>query len=95
MPERVPNISVGVVREGQRKTVEPGKAFNFTQDEIDTITKVAPGALRKAVNESKSDPDPAPEPEATATDNPKTPAKKAAAKKDSTSKAATSEDDDI
>lgn len=57
MPKRVPTISVVVVRENDqgknvRKTVEPGKPFNFTADEIEQITRIHPGALRKPLNET-------------------------------------------
>lgn len=57
MPKRIPTISVVVIRKADsgknvRKTVEPGKPFNFTDAEIEQITRIHPGALRKPVNET-------------------------------------------
>jgi hypothetical protein len=57
MPNRVPLISVVVIREdektGKNKRVTPptGKSFSFTDDEIEAITRQHPGGLRKPVNE--------------------------------------------
>jgi len=54
MPMRVPTISTVVVREGKRKTVEPGKPFNFSDEEIEQINRIYPGGLRKPVNETNA-----------------------------------------
>lgn len=47
----VTGASVGVVRDGKRKTLIPGQGENFTDEEIASINKAVPGALRKAINE--------------------------------------------
>lgn len=47
--------SVVVVVDGKRKVVEPGNGHHFTQDELATVAKAVPGALRKPVNESAAD----------------------------------------
>lgn len=52
MPKRVPNASIVVIRDGKRVTPPLGKAYDFTKAEIESITRVSPGALRKPVNES-------------------------------------------
>ena len=88
MPKRVPNASVVVIRDKKRVSVTPGKAFDFTAAEIDEITRIMPGALRKPVNESAdtatSETAPDANAKATATKSPKkAPAK---AKKASTPK---------
>lgn len=49
----VPKISVGVVRDGKRRTVNVGEGFDFTKEEITAINKAQPGALRKPVNEGR------------------------------------------
>lgn len=100
----VTGASVGVVRDGKRKTLTPGQGENFTDEEIATINKAVPGALRKAINEGvkptaqavdDSDDDDADE---TETETKKAPAKKTAAKKAPAKKAAeksdASDDDD-
>ncbi len=43
--------SVVVVREGKRVTIQPGGGADFTEEEIATIGRTAPGALRVPVNE--------------------------------------------
>lgn len=54
MPKRIPNVSTVVIRDGKRIDVPTGKPFDFKQDEIDRIVKVAgAGALRKLVNEAE------------------------------------------
>lgn len=87
----VTGASVGVVRDGKRKTLLPGQGEEFTEEEIATINKAVPGALRKAINEGvkttaqavdDSDDDDADDETET-----KAPAKKAAAKKSSAKKA--------
>lgn len=47
----VHGASVVVVRDGKRKTINPGQGENFTEEEITAVAKAAPGALRKPVNE--------------------------------------------
>lgn len=82
----VTGASVGVVRDGKRKTLIPGQGENFTDEEIASINKAVPGALRKAINESvaveTSDDD----------DDTGASAKKAAAKKAPAKKAAEKSD---
>lgn len=62
MPNRVPTISVIVIRKdektGKNKRVSPplNKSFPFTDDEVASITAQHPGALRKAVNETVDEP---------------------------------------
>lgn len=52
MTIRVPHgASVVVVRDGKRFSVPVGSAFEFTDDEIASVQKAAPGALRAPVNE--------------------------------------------
>ena len=90
----VTGASVGVVRDGKRKTLLPGQGEEFTEEEIATINKAVPGALRKAINEGvkttaqavddSDDDDDADDETETET---KAPAKKAAAKKSSAKKA--------
>ena len=86
----VTGASVGVVRDGKRKTLVPGQGEEFTDEEIASINKAVPGALRKAINESvkataepvdDSDDDDDAETEAKKAPAKKAPAKKAAAKK--------------
>jgi hypothetical protein len=43
--------SVVIVRDGKRQTIQPGGGAEFTEEEVATITRTAPGALRKPVNE--------------------------------------------
>lgn len=47
----VHGASVVVVRDGKRKSVNPGQGENFTEEEIRAVNKSAPGSLRKPVNE--------------------------------------------
>lgn len=97
----VTGASVAVVRDGKRKTLTPGQGENFTDEEIASINKAVPGALRKAINEgvkaepeavddSSDDEDDASEKKAPAK---KAPAKKAAAADDADEDA--DEDEDI
>lgn len=55
MPKRVPTASVIVIRDGKRVEPKIGKSFPFTEDEITTINRIMPGALRTPVNESSDD----------------------------------------
>lgn len=92
----VPTVAVTIVRDGKRITRGPKDgAFAFTADEVKSIRAVLPTAFRAPVNEDPLPTD-ATAPDgnagATATDDPKPSAKKKAAQKDSTSKAATKED---
>lgn len=100
MPKLVPTIAVTVVRDGKRKTVEPNKkAFDFTADEVKSVTAVHPTAFRKPVNEDTTEDTgtdaTAPEGKAgaTATQPPKRKRAEKAAEKDSTSDAATKQTD--
>lgn len=43
--------SVVVVREGKRKTITVGAGDDFTEEEIASINRAVPGALRAPVNE--------------------------------------------
>lgn len=47
----VHGASVVVVRDGKRKSINPGQGENFTEEEIRAVNKSAPGSLRKPVNE--------------------------------------------
>jgi hypothetical protein len=47
--------SVVIVRDGKRQTIQPGGGAEFTEEEVATITRTAPGALRKPVNDDDSD----------------------------------------
>lgn len=94
MPKLVPNVAVTVIRDGKRVTPPSGpgaKAFDFTKEEVEAVSKQMPTAFRKPVNESAGDDETAPEGDAGATANqtPKRPAKETAAKKSATSKKAT------
>lgn len=52
MPVLIPvKASVKVVRKGKRVAVPAGKPFNFTDEEVSTILKIMPGALRSPVVE--------------------------------------------
>lgn len=57
MPKRIATVSVVVVRDKKRHTVHAHTAHDFSNDEIEAINKVHPGALRKPVNET-ADEDP-------------------------------------
>ncbi len=111
MPKRIATISVTVIRENEsgkrvRKTIEPGKAYNFTDAEIDQIKGIHPTALRKPVNETAVEVE---EPVEGAEDDDDdlgtegegedeaeaTPAKKAGGKKPKAKPAAADADDDI
>ncbi len=81
--------SVVVVREGKRKTITVGAGDDFTEEEIASINRAVPGALRAPVNEGSgrktaavetdADDDDADETETTTAK--KAPAKKAGGKK--------------
>jgi hypothetical protein len=47
----VSGASVVVIRDGKRKPIAPGSGTDFTEDEINTIMRATPGALRTPVNE--------------------------------------------
>lgn len=52
MPIMVPHgAAVRAVRKGKRVKIQVGQAFDFTEDEIASVNKSVPGALRKPVNE--------------------------------------------
>lgn len=96
----VTGASVGVVRDGKRKTLTPGQGENFTDEEIASINKAVPGALRKAINEgvkptaqAVDDSDAEDEDDTDTEASAKKPAKKAAAKK-AAEKSDESDDDD-
>lgn len=82
--------SVVVVREGKRKTITVGAGDDFTEEEIASINRSVPGALRAPVNEGSgrkaapaaddADDDDSDDTE-TATTAKKAPAKKAGGKK--------------
>lgn len=83
--------SVVVVRDGKRKTISAGSGTDFTEDEITSINKALPGALRKPVNESAVraavEADIEDDDDADAETETKAPAKKAAANKTAAKKA--------
>lgn len=47
----VHGASVVVVRDGKRKTINPGQGENFTADEVEAVNRAAPGSLRTPINE--------------------------------------------
>lgn len=49
MARRIPVQTVTVVRGGKRYQPPHGKAFDFTDDEIEHFTEHAPGALKRVV----------------------------------------------
>jgi hypothetical protein len=49
---KVPNITVGVVRKGERVNAEAGKAFDFTEAEVEELLSIDPDYLRDPVNEA-------------------------------------------
>ena len=53
MPQRITNVSVTVFRDGKRQVLKPNTKFDFTKEEMDDITHIHKGALRKV----DSDPD--------------------------------------
>lgn len=83
--------SVVVVREGKRKTITVGAGDDFTEEEIASINRSVPGALRAPVNEGSgrktvavetdADDDDADETETETATAKKAPAKKASGKK--------------
>lgn len=46
--------SVVVVRDGKRKTIQAGGGADFTDEEITSVNRAAPGSLRKPINEGRS-----------------------------------------
>lgn len=55
MPKRIPQHTVVVIRDGQRVKPEVGVAFDFTQDEVDSINGANSKALRHPINEGTDD----------------------------------------
>jgi hypothetical protein len=53
---RIATGKIILMRKGQRIAVKAGEKFEFTQDEIDSILEVNPGALRKPINEVEDAP---------------------------------------
>lgn len=103
MPKLIANVSVTVIRDSKRISTGPGSAlagkpFNYTDEEVKTVTAQMANAFRKPVNESAAEPQPddatAPGGNAspTATDTPERPEAETAAKKSATSKKATKSD---
>lgn len=43
--------SIVVVRDGKRKVITAGAGDDFTQEELDAVNRIQPGALRSPVNE--------------------------------------------
>lgn len=87
--------SVVVVRDGKRKTITVGAGDDFTEEEIASINRSVPGALRAPVNEGSGRKTAAVETDAddddsddTETTAKKAPAKKAGGKKAAGKKAA-------
>lgn len=82
--------SVVVVRDGKRKTITVGTGDDFTEEEIASINRSVPGALRAPVNEGSGRESAAVETDADddADDETETAAKKAPAKKAGGKKAA-------
>lgn len=89
--------SVVVVREGERKTITVGAGDDFTEEEIASINRAVPGALRAPVNEGSGrkaaaaaadDADDDDDTDDTETTAKKAPAKKAGGKKVAGKKAA-------
>lgn len=52
MPQRIPQHTIVLVRDGQRVKPVIGKPFNFTPEEVKSITASNPKALRHPINES-------------------------------------------
>ena len=48
--------AIKLIRKGQRIIIKAGEQFDFTQEELDSIEEVNPGAVRKLVNEAESAP---------------------------------------
>jgi hypothetical protein len=83
--------SVVVVRDGKRKTITVGAGDDFTEEEIASINRAVPGALRAPVNEGsgrKAAAAPADDADDDDSDETETTAKKAPAKKAGGKKAA-------
>lgn len=49
----VAGASVVIIRDGKRKPITAGGGADFTEDEIATILRGAPGALRTPINEGR------------------------------------------
>lgn len=54
MPKKVPLISVTVFRDGKPLALPVNKPYDFTEDEVDEIDALAPGALRDPIVEVAS-----------------------------------------
>lgn len=52
MPQRITNVSVTVFRDGKRQVLKPNTKFDFTKEEMDDITRIHKGALRKVDSDS-------------------------------------------
>lgn len=60
MPKRVPVNTIIVKRDGKNFVPPIGKPFDFTQDELNDINAVMPGAVRKIINEAPDEVEKAP-----------------------------------
>lgn len=49
--------SVVIVRDGKRKTILANTGADFTEEEIASVNRSAPGALRKPINEGRNEAD--------------------------------------
>lgn len=49
--------SVVIVRDGKRKTIPANTGADFTEEEIASVNRSAPGALRKPINEGRNEAD--------------------------------------
>lgn len=49
--------SVVIVRDGTRKTILANTGADFTEEEIASVNRSAPGALRKPINEGRNEAD--------------------------------------
>lgn len=94
--------SVVVVRDGKRKTIQPGGGDDFTDAEITYINAAQPGALRRPINEGSAKAavaaaatEDAEDAETKAPAKKKAAAKPAAEAKPAKAKADDAEDDDI
>lgn len=55
MPKKIPTHAVVVVRDSKQVTATPGKAFDFTKEEVEELAVIAPDALRDPVNEAPAE----------------------------------------
>jgi hypothetical protein len=53
--KKVPDHEVVVFRDGKQHSVKPGKAFDFTGEEVVQILQARPDSLRDPINESSGD----------------------------------------